>query len=95
MNTANSLPTDDLLRRVCAEYTEMPGLRVTPAQAQRLWGLDAVTCGQVLDCLVDARFLRLTPSGHYARLTEGATSLPDLQIVKALLQATQRQRRAG
>jgi hypothetical protein len=30
----------DALRRVKGEYLEMPGLRLTPAQAQRLWGLD-------------------------------------------------------
>jgi hypothetical protein len=95
MTTANSIPIDDLLRRVCAEYTEMPGLRVTAAQAQRLWGLDAATSRHVLDCLVDVRFLRHTPSGHYVRLTEGTTSLPDLEIVKALLQAAQQQLRAG
>ena len=84
MTTANSLPADDLLRRICAEYTEMPGLHVTYEQAQRLWGLDATTCRDVLDCLVRVKFLTLTASRQYVRLTEGATT-PDLQMARASL----------
>jgi hypothetical protein len=34
----------DVLRRVQGEYIEMPGLRLTIAQAQRLWGLDRAVC---------------------------------------------------
>ena len=48
---------DDLLRRVQAEFLEMPGLRVTRAQARRLWALDDELCDAVLSALVDARFL--------------------------------------
>jgi hypothetical protein len=36
----------------------MPGLRLTPEQAARLWGLDAKSCNQVLRSLVSASFLR-------------------------------------
>ena len=28
---------DSILRRICGEYLEMPGLRLTQPQAQRLW----------------------------------------------------------
>ena len=31
---------DYMLRQVRSEYLEMPGLRLTRRQAQRLWGLD-------------------------------------------------------
>lgn len=48
---------DELLMRVQGEFLEMPGLRLTRAQAQRLWALDAVACEAVLSALVDARFL--------------------------------------
>lgn len=41
----------------------MPGLQLTPPQAQRLWGLDAAVCRYVIDALVEASFLRWTPSG--------------------------------
>ena len=47
----------DLLQEVCAEYLELPGLRLTLAQACRLWGRDAAVCERVLDALVDASFL--------------------------------------
>ena len=32
-----------LVQRIDGEYHEMPGLKLTEAQAQRLWGLDADT----------------------------------------------------
>jgi hypothetical protein len=95
MDSANFPALDDLLYRICAEYNEMPGLRVTHAQAQRLWGLDASTCRQALESLVDVKFLTLTSSGLYARLTEGADRKPNLQMAKAVLQEKQRQQRAG
>ena len=30
--------TEQMLNRICSEYIEMPGLRLTCKQAQRLWG---------------------------------------------------------
>ena len=44
--------TDNLRDRVRGEYREMPGLRLTVAQAARLFNLEAGQCGQVLDTLV-------------------------------------------
>jgi hypothetical protein len=76
--------TEPMLHRICSEYLEMPGLRLTHAQAQRLWGLDADTCAQSLDYLVEAKFLVRIGQG-YARLTEGAVTLPSLQMAKAVL----------
>jgi len=58
---------DDVLRRVRGEYTEMPGLRLTPAQAQRLWGLDRDACDALLGALVDAKFLYRTRDGAFMR----------------------------
>ena len=60
-------PHDDVLRRVQGEYTEMPGLRLTPAQAQRLWGLDRAACDALLGALVDAKFLFRTRDGAFMR----------------------------
>jgi hypothetical protein len=56
-----------LLQRVRGEFLEMPGLRLTGAQAQRLWGLDAPTCRAVLDALVASHFLALSANGAYGR----------------------------
>jgi DNA-binding IclR family transcriptional regulator len=56
-----------LLQRVRGEYFEMPGLRLTSAQASRLWGLDTATCQRLLRMLVESRFLARTPDGRYYR----------------------------
>ena len=56
-----------LLDRIRSEYMEMPGLQLTREQAQRLWGLDEQTCADVLDFLVDAKFLHQTGDGKYTR----------------------------
>jgi hypothetical protein len=71
------------LYRMYAEYLEMPGLRLTCAQAQRLWGLDAATCTSALEYLVEARFLRRTESGEYVRLTDGSVAVLPFRMVKA------------
>ncbi len=59
------------LDRVRAEFLEMPGLRLTVRQVQRLCGVDETICKGVLDALVDAKFLTSRPDGTYMRLTEG------------------------
>jgi hypothetical protein len=65
---------------VCGEFLEMPGLRLTCQQAQRLWGLDEPTCREILDFLVDARFLsRPEQGGAYSRLTDGSAQPPRLR----------------
>jgi hypothetical protein len=64
---AQHQPLDDVLRRVQGEYIEMPGLRLTPAQAQRLWGLDRAACDALLGALVDAKFLFRTRDGAFVR----------------------------
>ena len=67
---------DQTLERVCGEFLEMPGLRITCRQAQRLWGLDECTCRQLLESLVESRFLCHRGEDAYGRLTEGRVSIP-------------------
>lgn len=57
----------ELLRRIEAEYREMPGMCVTAPQAQRLWGLDATTCAFVLMTLVERGIVRRTRRGTYVK----------------------------
>src|SRR5918995_1585724 len=57
----------EVLQRVQGEYIEMPGLRLTTAQAQRLWGLDRAACDALLGALVDAKFLFRTRDGAFVR----------------------------
>lgn len=67
MMSAQPQPLDDVLRRVQGEFIEMPGLRLTVAQAQRLWGLDRTACDTLLGALVDAKFLLRTRDGAFVR----------------------------
>ncbi len=52
---------------VMEAYDEQPTLSVTLAQGQRLWGLDASTCGYVLDGLVESGLLVRSGTGQYCR----------------------------
>ena len=63
-------PIEEMLRRVQGEFLEMPGLRLTEVQAQRLWGLDAVSCGALLGALVDAKFLFRTRDGAFMKVDQ-------------------------
>jgi hypothetical protein len=72
-------PTEEVLRRVQGEFLEMPGLRLTGAQAQRLWGLDTAMCEALLGALVDAKFLFKTRDGAFMKVDHPAplkASLP-------------------
>ena len=60
-------PPARLMRRIENEYREMPGLKLTEQQAQRLWGLDAPTCRTILVALTQKRFLMRTAKGMYIR----------------------------
>jgi hypothetical protein len=71
MNSRHAAFDDALLQRVYSEFLEMPGLRLTCPQAQRLWGLDRGTCLELLEFLVDAKFLCRPGHGMYTRLTDG------------------------
>jgi hypothetical protein len=55
------------VRRVQCEFVEMPGLRLTPAQATRIWGLEREVCQAVINRLVASDFLRWTSAGAVTR----------------------------
>ena len=61
-------PSDPLVVRIRGEYREMPGLRLTFAQACRLWQVDAATCETVLHTLVADGFLFQTVDGAFIAL---------------------------
>ena len=58
-----------LLHRIRSEFLEMPGLRLTPAQAARLWAVDRHTSERILDGLTVAGFLFKNKEGAYLRAT--------------------------
>lgn len=49
--------SDGFLLRIKREYTGMPGLRLTPAQAARLWSVDAETARAALRALADSGYV--------------------------------------
>jgi hypothetical protein len=57
----------DAMRRVRAEFVEMPGMQLTPAQAARLWHFEPAFCDAVLSALVDTKFLIRIPKDRFAR----------------------------
>jgi hypothetical protein len=72
MTPEQNRPIDDVLRRVQGEFLEMPGLRLTGAQARRLWGLDPAVCEALLGALVDAKFLFKTRDGAFMKMDHAA-----------------------
>jgi hypothetical protein len=49
------------------EYAEMPELRLTFCQAQRLWNFSEELCERALTVLMGSGFLVRTPDGSYVR----------------------------
>jgi hypothetical protein len=58
---------DAQLDQIRSEYLEMPGLCLTCAQAQRLFGLDPLTCSSLLASLTKDKFLCRRSNGSYGR----------------------------
>jgi len=57
--------------RVRSEYLEMPGLRLTSAQASRLWALDQQTSQWILESLTRTGFLFRNAGGAYVLASHG------------------------
>jgi hypothetical protein len=68
MAPATEMISEELFQRIQGEFLEMPGLRLTPSQACRLWGLDTELCGRLLTQLVDVKFLMRTRDGRFMQL---------------------------
>jgi len=58
---------DYIVRRIKAEFLEMPGLRLTLAQAARFWGVERALCESVVEALIACAFLRRTSTGLISR----------------------------
>jgi hypothetical protein len=62
---------EDVHSRLRAEFSEMPGMRLTLDQVQRLCGVERALCRLALDALVASEFLCVKADGHYVRVTDG------------------------
>jgi len=60
-----------VVRRITAEFTEMPGLVLSVKQASRLLGLDEAACERILSALEEDGLLRRR-GGSFARRDLGA-----------------------
>ena len=93
MNARSLATNEDLVSRIRAEYLEMPGMRLTIHQVQRLCGIEQTLCKAALDSLVNAKFLCTKLDGTYGRFTDGEVSRPrrakaDLRIDKGAVAAS-------
>jgi hypothetical protein len=66
----NTLPYRAAFDRIRAEFLDMPGMRLTLEQVERLSGVERAVCKCVLDDLVCAKFLGVLPQGGYGRLAD-------------------------
>jgi hypothetical protein len=64
---AQELREQDLLRRIRAEYDDMPGVNLTLQQASRLFSVDADTCARALVRLVAAGVLSVDEGAFVRR----------------------------
>lgn len=77
---------DPLLTRIRGEYLEMPGLRLTPSQASRLWQLDRATCEAALARLVEDGFLVRTRDDAFVMVADSGSFEPT--VVSARVRRT-------
>jgi hypothetical protein len=56
-----------LIHRLRSEYTEMPTLRLTAVQIERLCDADRLVCESVLAAIVDVGYLTRNGDGTYVR----------------------------
>ena len=67
METSRLSPPEQVLQRVRAEYDDLPSLRLTPSQAQRMFDLEPRACAALLDTLLNENFLTRTSDGVFIR----------------------------
>jgi hypothetical protein len=69
------MPIVDAVDLIQMEYAELPELRLTFWQAQRLWNLSEELCERALAALMASGFLARTPDGSYVRRSSSPTSI--------------------
>ena len=63
------------VQRLKGVFLEIPGTRLTLADAAKLSGLDGPICEAVLGALEDAHFLKRSADGRYQRWTLDSPNL--------------------
>ncbi len=70
-----------LIERIRHEYETLPGLKLTEAQACRLWSASADACRAAFEALVEEGLLWRAPSGRYVVLPRPRPAAVDLELV--------------
>jgi hypothetical protein len=73
---------EQLLRRVRAEFAELPCLRLTRAQAQRLFGLRPDICDRVLATLVAEHTIHLDIDERYRMPDDAPLNTPKARLAE-------------
>lgn len=63
---------NEAMTRIAMEYIEMPDMKLTAAQARRLWNIPAEVCDRALAALVARGFLVQTRTGAFLRRSSGS-----------------------
>ena len=69
------MPIVEAVELIQMEYAEMPELKLTFWQAQRLWKFSDELCERALTALMASGFLAQTPDGSYFRRSAAPTSV--------------------
>jgi len=80
-----TLEVRDALLRIQTEYVEMPDLKLTGRQAQRLWRLSHDVWEAALAVLIGKQFLVQTRDGSYVRYGAMSTRIA---AIESLLRAS-------
>lgn len=60
-----------VVRRIVAEFQDMPGLVLSLSQASRFLGVDQAACARILTALTHAGVLRRSANEYYSRCEPG------------------------
>jgi hypothetical protein len=67
----NLVKREAVVRRIVAEFHDMPGLVLSVKQASRFLGVDEAACARILASLTQAGILRRSPNEYYSRREPG------------------------
>ena len=68
----NLISREAVVRRIVAEFHDMPGLVLSVKQASRFLGVDEAACARILGSLSQEGVLRRSPSEYYSRREPGS-----------------------
>lgn len=68
----NLVVREAIVRRIVAEFNDMPGLVLSVKQASRFLGVDEAACARILASLTQAGILRRNPTEYYSRREPGS-----------------------